>query len=382
MIVRKKESDILRSLASFPAVGVLGPRQCGKTTLVKQLTKNLSKTTLYLDMESRRDRNVLSDPELFFSNHQSDCIIIDEIQLFPELFPLLRSSIDLHKVPSRFIILGSSSPKLLRQSNESLAGRISYHELTPFLHSEVDEMPTHRIRGGYPDCYMSQSDEMAFEWLENYIQSYTERELPALGLNTSATNIYRLLRMLSHLHGQLLNINQLSRSLGLSATSVKNYVDFLSEAFIIRLLPPYYFNTKKRLIKAPKVYIRDAGIYHALAGITSMTELEFHPNIGESWEGYVVEQIISSLPNSIEATFYRTQHGNEIDLILMKGSEVLCALEIKNTLSPKPSKGFWISVDELNPKLKLFVVPASENYELVEGLFVVGIKEALKKILS
>jgi len=380
MITRIKESDIRRSLNSFPAVGILGPRQCGKTTLVKSFANGLLRPTIYLDMESRRDRNALSDPELFFSNHLNDCLIIDEIQLVPELFPPLRSSIDGHKVPSRFIILGSSSPKLLRHSNESLAGRISYHELTPFLFTEINESITHRLRGGYPDCYLSSTDAMAFEWLENYIQSYTERELPALGLNTSATNIYRLMRMLSHLHGQLLNIDQLSRSLGLSAKSIKNYIDFLSEAFIIRILPPYYHNTKKRLIKAPKVYIRDVGIFHALAGISSMNELEFHPKIGESWEGYVIEQVISSLPKSIEAMYYRTQHGNEIDLILMKGQTVLCAIEIKNTLSPKPSRGFRLSIEELVPKMKLFIVPASESYQLERDVFVVGLQEAIRRV--
>jgi len=381
MFTRKKEADIIKSLTNFPVVGVLGPRQCGKTTLVKKLSDKFSKPTIYLDMESSRDRSVLNDPELYFNQHAEECVILDEIQLYPELFPILRSVIDRDKKPARFIIIGSSSPKLLRKSNESLAGRVSYHELTPFLITEIKNKDKHRIWGGFPDCFLSDSDEFSYEWLQNYIQSYTERELPQLGLKTSASNIYKLLRMLAHSHSQLLNINQLSKSLGISATSVKNYVDFLSEAFIIRLLQPYYHNTKKRLVKAPKIYIRDTGIFHALIGISNKQELEFNPQLGDSWEGYVVEQIINHLPKNIEPMFYRTQHGNEVDLLLVKGQKVLAAIEIKNTLSPKPSRGFRISIEELSPEKKVSVVPSDENYELEKGLFVMGIREVLEWVL-
>jgi len=378
MLVRQKEAKIIKSLTNFPLVGILGPRQCGKTTLVKSIGEKLQKSTIYLDMESNRDRNVLSDPELYFNNHLDDCIIIDEIQLFPALFPIMRSTIDQDRQPARFIILGSSSPKLLRKSNESLAGRVSYHELTPFIYPEIDKKNRHRIWGGYPDCYLGDSDSFSFEWLHNYIQSYTERELPQLGLKTSALNILKLLKMISYLHSQLLNISQISNSMGISTTSVKNYIDFLSEAFIVRLLPPYYPNTKKRLIKSPKIYIRDVGIFHALAGISSLEALEFHPLIGASWEGYVIEQVISNLPAMIEPAFYRTQHGNEVDLILMKGHQVYAAIEIKNTISPKPGKGFYQAIDDLNPSNKIFVVPSAENYELVNGIRVLGINELIQ----
>jgi predicted AAA+ superfamily ATPase len=377
VLVRKKESEILQSLSYFPVVGVLGPRQCGKTTVVKQLASMLSKPTIYLDMESSRDRSVLNDPELYFGQHHNECIIIDEIQLYPELFPILRSSIDQNKKPARFIILGSSSPKLLRKSNESLAGRVSYHELTPFMLTEIDNEIKHRIWGGYPDCFLTDSDHISSEWLTNYIQSYTERELPQMGLNTSPSNIFRLLKMIAHLHSQLLNINQLSKSLGISATSVKNYIDFLSEAFLIRLLPPYYQNSKKRLVKAPKIYIRDTGVFHSLAGVSNQRELEFHPQLGDSWEGYVVEQIINHLPHTIEPLFYRTQHGNEIDLVLIKGTVVFAAIEIKNTLSPKPSRGFHLSIEELKPQKKVFVVHAQENYQLEKDIYVMGLREAI-----
>lgn len=381
MLARKKESEILQSLSYFPVVGVLGPRQCGKTTVVKQLASRLSKPIIYLDMESSRDRSVLNDPELYFGQHHDECIIIDEIQLYPELFPIIRSSTDRDKKPARFIILGSSSPKLLRQSNESLAGRVSYHELTPFLLTEIDNDIKHRIWGGYPDCFLSDSDPISSEWLTNYIQSYTERELPQMGLNTSPSNIFRLLKMLAHLHSQLLNINQLSKSLGISATSVKNYIDFLSEAFLIRLLPPYYQNSKKRLIKAPKIYIRDTGIFHSLAGISNQQELEFHPQLGDSWEGYALEQIINNLPQTIEPLFYRTQHGNEVDLVLVKGTTVLAAIEIKNTLSPKPTRGFHLSIEELNPRKKVFVVPAAENHQLENNIYVMGLREVINWLL-
>ena len=243
--------------------------------------------------------------------------------------------------------------------------------------TEIDNEAKHRIWGGYPDCFLADSDEISSEWLTNYIQSYAERELPQMGLNTSPSNIFRLLKMLAHLHSQLLNINQLSKSLGISATSVKNYIDFLSEAFLIRLLPPYYQNSKKRLVRAPKVYIRDTGIFHSLAGISNQQELEFHPQLGDSWEGYVVEQIINNIPQTIEPLFYRTQHGNEVDLVLIKGTTVLAAIEIKNTLSPKPSRGFHLSIEELQPQKKVFVVPAPENYQLENGIYVKGLRETI-----
>lgn len=377
MLIRSKAHRILESLGNFPVVGILGPRQCGKTTLAKQLSEKLTKNVIYLDIESDRDRNVLNDPETYFREHEDSCIILDEIQLAPELFPILRSTIDTYKQAARFIILGSSSPKLIHASNESLAGRISYHELTPFLITEVDDDSRHRMWGGYPDCHLGPSGGYSNEWLENYVRSYAERDLPMMGLNTSASNIYRLLRMIAHLHSQLLNIQQLSKSLGISATSVKNYIDFLSEAFLVRLLPPYFYNTKKRLIRAPKIYIRDVGIFHSLAGITTQEELEFHPQLGDSWEGYVIEQVISSLPPSLEASFYRTQHGNEIDLIITKGVSVFAAIEIKNTLSPKPGKGFYLSVEELNPSLKLFIVPGKDSYSLQDNVQVMGLEEAI-----
>lgn len=381
MITREKEHDILQSLTYFPVVGVLGPRQCGKTTLAKKLVAKLSKPSIYLDMESHRDRSVLNDPELYFSQHYEECIIIDEIQFYPELFPILRASIDQDRKPARFIILGSSSPRLLRQSNESLAGRVSYHELTPFLLTEISDDKKHRVWGGYPDCFLAHSDKFCLEWLQNYIRSYTERELPQMGLRTSASNIFRLLRMVSHLHAQLLNINQLSNSLGISATSTKNYIDFLSESFLIRLLSPYYYNTKKRLVKAPKIYIRDPGVFHALAGISGLNELEFHPQLGNSWEGYVIEQVINHLPPNIEPMFYRTQHGNELDLVLLQGQKVVAAIEIKNTLSPKLSRGFRLSIEELNPQKKLFIIPAKENYQLEKGVYVMGLREAINWLI-
>ena len=378
---RFKEKAIVHSVNHFPSVGILGPRQCGKTTIAKKIMSDLGKKAIYLDLESERDLAVLSSPELFFEQHYDDCIILDEVQVKPDLFPVLRSSIDKHRVPGRFILLGSSSPNLLRSSNESLSGRVVYHELSPFNVSEIEQLTRHRIWGGYPECHLFPTYDLSVEWLENYINSYVNRELPALGLNTSPITIRKLLSMIAHVHGNLLNTQQLSSSLGVSASSVKNYLDFLEGAFLIRRLQPFYVNMKKRLVKSPKIYIRDAGILHYLLGFSSSRDYEFSPYVGASWEGYVIEQVLQALPKNVDAYFYRTHQGTECDLIIAKGQTTIICVEVKYTLAPSITKGFGISIDDLSTKDNYIIVPREEDYLLREDVKVMGITNFLKEVV-
>ncbi|MEQ9300023.1 MAG: ATP-binding protein [Cyclobacteriaceae bacterium] len=380
-IQRLKEERLLKSLAHFPCVGILGPRQCGKTTLSKLLMDKLGKQAVYLDMESERDRSALSSPELFFDQHMDECIVLDEIQVHPDLFPILRSSIDKNRVPGRFILLGSSSPHLLRKSNESLAGRESYHELSPFNLLEIDKPLQHRLTGGYPECYLFEDVDISFEWLANYVASYVQRELPALGLNTHPHNIQKLLTMLAHVHGNLLNIEQLSGSLGISATSVRNYLGFIEDAFLIRRLKPFHANLKKRLVKSPKVYIRDVGVLHQLLGIGSRKDYEFSPQLGASWEGYVIEQILQLLPAPYLSYFYRTHQGTECHLVITKGDQPIISVEVKYTAAPKMTKSFTTAIDDLGTKNNFIIVPREEDFPLTDNVQVVGLETFLKNII-
>ena len=382
MIIRNKQSDLLDSLSYFPSVGIVGPRQCGKTTLARQLINAMDKHVIYLDLESSRDLSILNEAELFFDQHINDCIILDEVQVKPDLFPLLRSSIDKNRIPARFILLGSSSPKLLRQSNESLAGRISYHELAPFHLSEIDEQQKHFLRGGYPESYLQQKEKMAFEWLNNYIQSYVDRDFAALGLKASPSTLYKLWRMLAHIHGNILNTEQLSRSLGISATSIRNYIDFMEEAFLIRRLPSFHINIKKRLVKAPKIYIRDSGILHALMSISTFSDLEFHPSIGASWEGYVIEQIAQALPDTKEVHYYRTHQGSEVDLVITKGLQPIASVEIKYSAAPKVTKSLAISIEDLQTTRNFVIVPEEQDYLLRKDIRVTGLRKFLSETVS
>jgi predicted AAA+ superfamily ATPase len=384
MIERLKSNFIQKSLKAFPAVGIIGPRQCGKTTLAKSIAKSLKKEVFYLDMESPKDFDLLdNDPEFFFDKHLNDCVILDEIQVKPDLFPVMRSSIDKNRKPGRFIILGSSSPKLIQKSNESLAGRISYHELSPFNLIEIKtKEEKHWLRGGYPEAVLNKSQETTTEWLTNYINTYVSRDLPAIGLTTTPSTIYKLWKMISGINANILNVEDISRSLGVSASSIRNYLDFMEEAFLIRRLHPYYVNIGKRLVKNPKIYVRDSGILHTLLSITNPTELEFSAMVGASWEGYVIEQICQLLPSTIEPYFYRTHNGSEVDLVLVKGVMPICCIEVKYSLSPSVSKGFWISVSEdLKTEKNYIIIPRGNNVQIKENVWVMPLLEFLQEII-
>jgi uncharacterized protein len=361
MVTRELSKRILKLIGQFPAVAILGPRQVGKTTLSKSLMPLVKKNTLYLDLELPVDINRLSNPQVFFENNSEKCIIIDEVQRMPELFPVLRAVIDQHRVPGRFILLGSASPELLKHSSETLAGRIIYTELSPFLINELGGSEIINklwIRGGFPEPYLIKQNISAEEWFQSFVRSYIERDLPNLGLRSNPAIMYRLLNMLTHNHAMILNLANLSKSLGVSQPVVAKYVDFLEMAFIVRKLRPWYINVKKRLVKTSKLYIRDSGILHHLLGITNLNQLMGHPVLGNSWEGFVIEQIINSSRPGYIFSFYRTAQGAECDLIISKGLEIRACIEMKFTERPVTTKSFTISLQDLKCNNNFIIVPA------------------------
>lgn len=352
----------------FPAVGIVGPRQVGKTTLVKNLSWENNK--IYLDLEKASDRAKLSDVELFLTNHQDSTVILDEIQLMPELFAELRSSIDEDRRPGRFILLGSASPDLIRSSADSLAGRIGYIELTPFTLEEVlaEEMERLWMRGGYPLSFLASTERISNLWRENFIKTYIERDLGLLGLNTDPKLVERFWIMLAHVQGSLWNGDSFARALGITRPTVTRYLEFLEGSFMVRILQPYHRNVKKRLVKSPKVYIRDTGLLHALVGVKSYDELINQLLIGASWETFVIERVINVLGLDYQYYFYRTHQGAKCDLLLVRSGKVEWAIEIKNTLSPKISKGFLISMEDTNAAKGAVISRVNEGYPLKEGV--------------
>jgi len=365
MIKRKITDEIIELISYFPAVGLLGPRQVGKTTLSKILTDKLNKEVIYLDLELPSDLAKLEEPELFLGQYTDYCVIIDEVQRKPDLFPTLRSLIDQHRIPGRFMLLGSASPELIRDSSESLAGRISYKELTPLNQSEILDLPQagkHWFRGGFPGSLLAPSDALSKTWLRSFVQTYIERDIPMLGLQISPIIMRRFWSMLAHLQGGLWNASTVANSLGVTAPTVRRYLEFMEQAYMIHRLPAYHTNAKKRLVKAPKVYVRDTGILHHLAGINDAEQLMGHPLLGASWEGYVIEQISQLISSEIELFFYRTHEGTECDLVLTHGGKTVACIEIKYTSTPKVSKGFRLGLADLNSKHNFIITPASSDY--------------------
>lgn len=379
MILRTIENLIIESLKSFPVVGVLGARQVGKTTLAKEIQKNFLHS-IYLDLELPSDLNKLQEPELYLSQYIDYLVIIDEIQRMPILFPLIRALVDQKRVPGRFLILGSSSPDLMRNSSESLAGRVIYHELSPFNLQEI--MPKDQsdlinlwLRGGYPDSYLSSDIESSLTWRQAFIKTYLERDIPQLGLRVPSLQLRKFWVMLAHNHGQLWNASQIANSLDVSAPTVRHYLDILEKSFVIRQLQPFFPNIKKRVKKSPKVYIRDSGLLHALLNLKTLDDLQVHPIIGASWEGFVIEQIISLLPEYWGKYFYRTNAGAEIDLIILKPPNKPIAIEIKYSTAPKVSRGFWIGSEDINCEKALVIYPGKEIYPIGERVLALPLSE-------
>ncbi len=384
MITRIIQNRILDSLQHFPVVGILGSRQVGKTTLAKELKKQIPFPVVYLDLELPSDLNKLQSPELYLRQLSDSLVIIDEIQLMPELFPLLRALVDQNRKPGRFLILGSASMALIKQASETLAGRIIYHELTPFTLAEIEpnreNIDSLWLRGGYPESFLPATDQLSFSWRNAFIKTYLERDIPQLGIQVSAIQLRKFWTMIAHCHGQLWNASQIASSLGISAPTVMRYLDILEETFIVRQLPPYFANIKKRLVKSPKVYIRDSGLLHALLLNNTMDDLRGHPLAGNSWEGFVIQQIISILPQEWEVYFYRTTVGAEIDLLILPSSKKLIAVEIKLSANPTVAKGFWIAMEDLNCERGYVVYPGDESYPIGEHVFTLPLKDIGKII--
>ncbi|NOY09605.1 MAG: ATP-binding protein [Spirochaetes bacterium] len=355
-------------LKFMPVVAILGPRQCGKSTLAMMYSEE-HPNIIRLDLERPADLARLEDPESFFKENKDSIICIDEIQRTRDLFPVIRYTVDQTGKPGQFLILGSASKELIRQSSESLAGRIAYLELTPFLWPEINETSDYNNylnRGGFPRSFLAGNPEQSFEWRINFIRDLWERDIPALGFrfsvnNRYAQNSYRFLQMLAHMHGQILNMSVLAGSLGIDNKTVRLYIDLLEGAFIVRRLKPYFANLKKRIVKSPKIYIRDTGILHALLAIPDWNTLAGHPVFGASWESLCIENIIPFLRPEVQYSFYRTAKGAEIDLVLEAGNKRM-AVEFKVSSVPKVQRGFWNAMEDLEIENAWVIAPIETGY--------------------
>lgn len=368
MIKRRIEEKLLKTINFFPVTGIIGPRQVGKTTLAKKISTLIEKDTVYIDLENPRDQLKISDPNLFFESNLDRCIIIDEIQLQPNLFPIIRSMVDLNRTPARFILLGSSSPLLIKETSETLAGRIAYIELAGLNIEEVSNYNELWFKGGFPDAYLSPDNSIWQQWEENFIKTYIERDLPLMGLRISPSIFRNLWMMLAHTHGNIINFSNIGKSLELSSTTIKKYLNFLENAFLIRQLQPYSINLKKRIVKSPKIFIRDTGMLHHLLFLSNKDSLEGHPIKGNSFEGFVIEQILQKTQSNYQASFYRTQNGAECDLVLEQGNKAIFAIEIKYSSTPKPTKGNLISFGDINAEQNFILTPDSDDYLIAENI--------------
>ncbi len=370
-ITRIAEKALGKALARSPVTAILGPRQCGKSTLAREFLRRSGESTVYLDLQNRSHRNMLAEPELFFEEHQDDLVCLDEIQHIPEFFSVLRSEVDRNRRPGRFLILGSATRDLIHQSSESLAGRIALLDLTPFLFPEVESAAksnTFWLRGGFPDSLLAADNEESFDWRLDFIRTFLERDIPALGFSIPAKVMERLWLLLSHVHGQVINYSKLADAADISVPTLKKYIGVLESTYMLRVLPPCEANLKKRLIKSPKVYLRDSGILHALQHIESFDNLLANPVVGFSWEGMVIEQIIAMLPRW-RPSFLQTSNGAEIDLIMEKGNR-LRVFEFKASKAPKPGRGFWTLLESLKPEMAAVVSPVGKPYLYRQGVSV------------
>lgn len=382
MITRALTAHLREHVTLFPAVALLGPRQVGKTTLARTFAYQLPAT--YLDLENPADREKLSDPLGYLSGRSESLIIIDEIQRVPGLFEILRGIIDENVLAGRragqFLLLGSASIDLLRQSSESLAGRIAYLELAPFSTLEITPDQTEElwVRGGFPPSFLASGDRESALWRTNFIDTYLERDLPQLGPRIPAETLRRFWTMMAHAQGSLFNAAQFARSLGVDGKSVARYLDLLVDLLLLRRLPPYHTNTRKRLVKSPKVYVRDSGLVHALLRLRTMDDVLGHPVAGASWEGFVIENLISSAPKGTEPSFYRTATGVELDLILDLPGGSRWAIEIKRGRVPSPGKAFHTALEDTKPDRAFIVYGGTERYAKGEGVEVIGLRELVE----
>lgn len=385
MIYRRLTDTLLDRLSRSPTVVLLGSRQVGKTTLVQ--SGIFKKPSHYLDLERPSDLAKLADPELYLRSFHDQLVIIDEVHLLPELFSVLRSLIDERRrngeTAGMFLLLGSASPELLQQSSETLAGRISYLELSPINLGELArpemEMNRHWERGGYPDSYLAPDEESSMQWREDFIMSYVERYLPQQGIIAAPVMLRRFCTMLAHTQGATISLNKLAGSLGIDGKTARRYLDLLEGLYLVRSLPAWSGNAGKRLVKSAKVYWRDSGILHALAGLSNLEAVLGHPLCGASWEGYCIEQLLNLLPRGAQPSHYRTHAGAEVDLVIEMPDGKRLTIEIKRTLSPRVSRGMTESMTTLGAERGLIVIPEGAPYPLSKTVTAIGLQALLER---
>ena len=384
MIPRLQYKTLLARLNQFPAVALLGPRQVGKTTLAYELTRERS--SIYLDLEAPKDLAKLSDPSLYLASHQDKLVILDEVQRMPELFQSLRGLIDEGKrkgiTSGQFLLLGSASIELLKQSSETLAGRIAYLELSTLTLLETGQESSMSLwsRGGFPDSYLATNDQQSFIWRENFIRTYLERDIPQLGPRVPVETLRRFWMMLAHNQGGLHNAAQLARGLSIDGKTVARYLDLLVDLLLVRKLMPWSNNVGKRLVKSPKVYVRDSGILHALLGLSDLDALFGHAVVGGSWEGFCIENCMSIAPLGTEAYFYRTSAGAEVDLVLRLPNNRIWSIEIKRSLTPTLSKGFYEANKVIKPTQCFVIYAGNERYPLADGVEAIGLFDIMTQL--
>ena len=373
MFQRKSALEIRHQLGLSPAVAILGARQIGKTTLAKQIAAEFP-DSIYLDLENAQARAKLDQADVFFETNRHRLVVLDEIQNAPELFSTMRGEIDADRRPGRFLILGSASFKLLQQS-QSLAGRLALVDMAPLLLSEVhqsfEDIQTLWVRGGFPGSYTAPQDDASWLWRDAFVRHFLHTDLPALGINVEPELMRRFWRMVAHLHGQLFNASSIAASLGVSSPTVTRYLDHLVQSLMLRRLEPYHANLGKRLVKSPKIYVRDSGLLHYLLGMRNVHDLMGHPNTGASWEGFCIEQICNHLPTGASVSFYRTAAGAELDVVVETGRETT-GFEIKFSSAPKVSKGFWQACEDIGVQKAYVMAPVQEGWAMAKDVQVVS----------
>ena len=386
MIPRRKTAELIELIDSNPAVALLGPRQVGKTTLALEIGE--TRPSIYLDLESDADRAKLSEPELYLDQHEDKLVILDEVHRAPQLFQNLRGLIDRGRRKGRrsgrFLLLGSASMDLLKQSGESLAGRIAYMELAPISGIEVDAgmRDTLWLRGGFPESLLASSDVISQRWRLDFIRTYLERDIPLLGPRIAAEMLRRFWTMLAHHQSGLHNAAELARALGVDAKTVASYLDLMVDLLLVRRLEPWHSNAGKRLVKSPRVYVRDSGLVHSLLGLTTLDDVLGHPIVGASWEGFVIETVHAVLPEGAQTNFYRTSAGAEVDLVVTLPGGRRWAIEIKRSLTPKVERGFHHACLDLEPERRIVVYPGSESYPMQESIQVMPLRQLGAELLK
>jgi predicted AAA+ superfamily ATPase len=386
MIERHITPEVIDRLDQVPAVALLGPRQVGKTTLAQQIGE--TRPSIYLDLESEADRAKLTDPELYLAAHENELVIIDEVHRLPDLFQNLRGLIDRGRRKGlrtgRFLLLGSASMDLLRQSRESLAGRISYVEMRPLDAFEVDAAQLEQLwtRGGFPDSFLAEDDRTSQRWRQDFIRTYLERDIPMFGPRIAAETLRRFWTMLAHHQGQLLNAAQFARGLGVDGKTVAGYLDLLVDLLLVRRLEPWHNNAGKRLVRSPRTYVRDSGLVHTLLGLATIDDILGHPVSGPSWEGFALESLIAAAPEGTQPNFYRTLGGAEIDLLMTLPGGVIWAFEIKRSLAPRIERGFHQACEDIEPDRRILVYPGEEAYPTKDAIEVMPLQDAARALLA